>query len=298
MPAYELIAVDVDGTLLTSSGDITVRTRSALERALAGGARLAVATGRRRRTAEPILERLGLPHFLISSQGAAVWQDSLLLAHSHLPAAGARRALEIIRRHGMVTVILGNTLQEEVIWVDGDWSSNERVAQYLKQNVHLVQPFSPEAFAHDPVEFIVMDTIGRLEQVDKALTGRIPPPPSEDPPIQEGRGTPEGLAGEKALWRVIFSRNQFTAGGAIEVVGPDTSKASGLAFLCTYLQITPEQVIAFGDNVNDVEMLEFAGLGVAMGNSTPEARAAAERLAPTNDEDGIAVVLAELELDR
>ena len=52
--------------------------------------------------------------------------------------------------------------------------------------------------------------------------------------------------------------------------------------------------MAFGDNVNDVEMLEFAGLGVAMGNATPDARAVAGRIAPSNDEDGIAAVLEDL----
>ncbi len=337
MPNYKLIAVDVDGTLLTSGGAISERTKGALRRAVAGGATLAVATGRRRRTAQPIVDQLELPHFLVASQGAIVWEDGSILAHSHLPAPAARGALEITRRHGMATVILGNALVEEVMWVDGDWQNNERLASYLKRNLPIVRPFSPQALDHDPVQFIVMDDMERLECLDEALTGHRPPPPSEDPPLQEGPsaypgpggettagGAPltkqpdlpsgrstaalprhafaDGLAGHpgagsrRPLWRVIFSRNQFSAGGAIEVVGPDTSKASALAVVCRRLAITPDQVIAFGDNVNDVEMLEFAGLGVAMGNSTADARAVARRIAPSNDEDGIAVTLEALGL--
>ncbi|HEX2034598.1 MAG TPA: Cof-type HAD-IIB family hydrolase [Chloroflexota bacterium] len=287
MTDYKLIAVDVDGTLLTSRGVISPRTRAALRHAIAGGAQLVVATGRRRTSARPILEPLKLPYILVSSQGAAVWQDGALVAHSHLPAPAARIALEIIRQHGLATAILGNSLQEEVIWVDGNWHSDPRLAAYLKRNQHVVRPFHPAAFDHDPIEFIVMGSMERLERLDEALTGHHVAP-AVDPPAEAGPTE------EHPLWRVIFSRNQFTAGGAIEVVGPTTSKAAALAVLCERLGLTPSQVVAFGDNVNDVEMLEFAGLGVAMGNATDDARAVADRIAPSNDEDGIAVVLEEL----
>jgi HAD superfamily hydrolase (TIGR01484 family) len=231
-----------------------------------------------------------VPHFLVASQGAAIWQNGQILFHSHLPAQNARLALDIIRQHSLTTIILGNALREDLIWVDGDVRANERIAAYLSRNQQVVRDFAPEALAHDPIEFILMDTVERLEAVDRALTGHAPPPPSEDPPAQVG---PEGTG---ALWRVIFSRNQFTAGAAIEVVGPDTSKAAALEFLCARLGITPQQVIAFGDTGNDEEMLEFAGMGVAMGNATADARAVATRIAPSNDDDGIAVVLEELRI--
>ncbi len=299
---YKLIAVDVDGTLLTSSGAISRRTKAALRRAVAHGAALAIATGRRRLTAQPILDQLDLPYVLVASQGATVWEHDTIISHSHLPSPAARVALDINRSHGMATAILGNALIDDVIWVDGDWQANERLASYLKRNLHIVRPFGPATLEHDPIQFIIMDEMERLERLDEALTGHRAPPPSEDPPLQEGpAATPELVAppdGEQgqALWRVIFSRNQFTAGGAIEVVGPDTSKATALAVLCQRLAITPAQVIAFGDNVNDVEMLAFAGLGVAMGNCTDDARAVADHIAPSNDKDGIAVTLESLGL--
>jgi hydroxymethylpyrimidine pyrophosphatase-like HAD family hydrolase len=290
VPDYKLIAVDVDGTLLNSAGEITERTKGALRRAVAGDVALAIATGRRRRTAQPIVDQLGVPYYLVSSQGAALWQDGQLLAHSHLPAANARAALGIIRGLGMAAAMLGNALQEEVIWAAGAWRANPRMFAYLSRNLRFVRPFVPSALDHDPIELIVVDSMERLERLDEALTGHRAPAPAEDAPAQEG---PTPVA---PLWRVIFSRNQFTAGGAVEVVGPDTSKASALGVLCQRLGITPAQVVAFGDNVNDLEMLEFAGLGVAMGNCTDDARATADRVAPSNDEDGIAVTLEELGL--
>jgi HAD superfamily hydrolase (TIGR01484 family) len=285
---YKLIAVDVDGTLLTSKGTISPRTREALLTATQKGIEVAVATGRRRSTARPILDQLDVPHFLVASQGAAVWRNGEILFHSHLPAESARAALDLIRRHGLATVILGNALREDVIWIDGDWHDNERIASYINRNRHVVREFDPEALEFDPIQFIVMDAQEKLEALDEELTGHTAPPPSEDAPAQSGPDT------RRALWRVIFSRNQFTAGPAIEIVGPQTSKAAALGVLCERLRITHHQVIAFGDNINDVEMLDFAGTGVAMGNATADARAAASRIAPSNDEDGIAVVLEEL----
>jgi hydroxymethylpyrimidine pyrophosphatase-like HAD family hydrolase len=287
---YKLIAVDVDGTLLTSKGVISERTRGVLRCAVQRGVVLAVATGRRRRTAEPILAGLELPHFLVSSQGAALWQNGDLLAHSHLPAPNAGAALEVIRGLAMTALILGNAAQEDVIYVDGDWEDNERLSAYVSRNRQHVRPFADQTLSQDPVELILMDTMERLERLDEALTGHHAPPPSEDPPAQEGPTE------SRPLWRVIFSKNQFTSGGAIEVVGPETSKAAALDTLGRRLGIAPSQMVAFGDNVNDLEMLAFAGLGVAMGNSTADAIAAADRVAPSNDEDGIAVTLEALGL--
>jgi HAD superfamily hydrolase (TIGR01484 family) len=293
---YKLIAVDVDGTLLTSKGIITDRTRSALGRALEGGASLAVATGRRRRSAAPIVAPLELPHFLVCSQGAVVWEGASIVYHSHLPASSARRALEVIREHGLVAVVFANAFDEEVIWVDGDWQSNPGAERYVTRASRgqdsPVRALTPEALEHDPIQFILFDSIEKLEQVNEALTGHaLPPAPPTGEPVVE-----DGPSGRTPLWRLIFSRNQFTTGGAIGIVGPDTSKATALAYLCQRLGITREQVIAFGDNVNDLEMLEFAGLGVAMSNGTPGAKAAAQKIAPSNDEDGIAAVLEEVGL--
>lgn len=294
VPDYKLIALDIDGTLLTSQRTISARTRRALANAVERGVTLTIATGRRRRTAKPIVEQLDLPHYLVVSQGAAVWQDGQVIHHSHLPRDAARDALEIIRAHGLCTAILSNALlpeHEEVIWADGNWRSNPRLADYLTRNQPWVRDFEPAALAHDPIEFIVMDDLARLEALDRALTGHPAPPPAEDAPAQPGPRP------EAPRWRVIFSRNQFTAGGAIEVVGPATSKAAALQVLCDRLGITRDEVMAFGDNVNDVEMLEFAGLGVAMGNATDDVKAlirrrgARGRITAGNDEDGIALVL-------
>lgn len=84
-----------------------------------------------------------------------------------------------------------------------------------------------------------------------------------------------------------------TVSGAafLEVAKAGVTKASGLASVCRQLGITPDEVLAFGDNVNDCEMLRWVGHGVAMGNATPEALAAADEMTASNDEDGVAMVI-------
>jgi hydroxymethylpyrimidine pyrophosphatase-like HAD family hydrolase len=299
---YRLIAVDVDGTLLRSDGTISQRTRGALARALGRGASIAVATGRRRRTALHILEQLDLPHYLVASQGAVTWHDDEIIDHAHLPVASARRALDILERRGHNAIIFGNSFQPEVIWASGDWRANPRVADYLRrgsrgENAPLVRDLTAgSVIEHDPIEIIVFDTRERLDALDEELTGHAPPPPSVDPPLQQDETHPQ------PLWRVIYSIGQFTAGPAIEIVGPKTSKEHALRKLCKRLGCTPEEVIAFGDNVNDLEMLHFAGMGVCMENGTEDAKAVVRAkganglICPSNDDDGIAAMLEELGL--
>jgi HAD superfamily hydrolase (TIGR01484 family) len=289
-----LIAVDVDGTLLRSDGTISERTRAALAGALARGATLAVATGRRRRTALPILNQLALPHYLVASQGAVTWWEHAIVDHAHLSRAAAAEVLALLERNQMQGVIFSNAFQEEeVIWAFGDWRANDHVAGYFKppDRAELRRDLDSIHLEADPIEILVFDTMDRLEALDEQLTGHVAPPPSVDPPAQPGPTE------RRPRWRVIFSRNQFTTGGAIEVVGPDTSKARSLGVLCERLGITPADVIAFGDNVNDVEMLAFAGQAYAMANGTPDAkRAARGQECPSNNDDGIAVTLERLGL--
>ena len=133
-----------------------------------------------------------------------------------------------------------------------------------------------------------MDTMERLERLDEALTGHRAPPPRRGPP------GPGGPTESRPLWRVIFSKNQFTSGGAIEVVGPGHFQGAALDTLGRRLGIAPSQMVAFGDNVNDLEMLAFAGLGVAIGSSTADAIARPTAWPQRGDEDRIAVTLEAL----
>ncbi|MBC7260382.1 MAG: HAD family phosphatase [Chloroflexi bacterium] len=100
----------------------------------------------------------------------------------------------------------------------------------------------------------------------------------------------QDYVGDRA--HVVASNTQI-----VEIIMPGISKATGMAWLAAYLGVPREETIAMGDGDNDVEMLEWAGLGIAMGNATPAAKAAADWIAPSVEEDGVAVALQRFVLD-
>jgi Cof subfamily protein (haloacid dehalogenase superfamily) len=270
---YALVAIDVDGTLLTSHGEVSPRTRAALASAVDAGATIVLATGRRLRSARPIAAMLAHPPLLLCSQGATLWRDGTLLYHQHMSVRAAEAVVDAARTCDMQTVVFGHAATPatvDLLYVDGDWQANERLRWYLGRNVDCVRPYTPGCLADGPAQTFTLDATERLDRLHDALLRH-----------------PDAAH----LYRVIYSSTQFRVGGAIEVLHPQASKAAALAFLCAELDIGPENVIAFGDNVNDVEMLAFAGLGVAMANGSAEARAVAGLVAPSNDEDGVAAVL-------
>lgn len=275
------MALDVDGTLLTSQGTIAHRTRRAIQAAQERGVLVVLATGRPRSGALKIAADLGGDAMLMVNQGAALWRREDLLFHRPLSAVAARRAVEVARAHSCVTMVFPHATLTNAIWIDGEWATHPRVSRYVTRDLPEVREFGDgrDALAQDPVAVVVLDVLDRLSILDGALAAAA-----------NGRGTGD----TNPPWRVIFSHTAMASGGAIEVLHPTVSKAAPLRHLCHTLGISPAEVVAFGDNVNDVEMLQFAGMGVAMGNASLEARAAARLITGSHDEDGIAQVLEQL----
>ncbi len=299
MPQYRLLALDIDGTLLNSERVITPRTRAAVLAARAAGMVVVIATGRGPRSAHTVVDSLGLgePLVLVATQGATVWDNGELVLNQPLAAAAARRVVELSLAAGVAALVVPALHRGDAMYLAGSTASTDRLwdyAQpadrtirplltaatdrlrgYAQRNGGNVRPYDPAALHDDPLAVYMMDDWRRLTAVNERLTG--------DPTAHD-------------QWRVIFSRTALATTAAIEVLHPSVSKGLALDVLCRRFGIEREQVLAFGDNVNDVEMLEFAGLGVAMANGSPESLTVADRITASNDEDGIAVVLEELGL--
>ena len=295
MTDYRLLALDIDGTLLNSERVITPRTRAAVLAARAAGMMVVIATGRGPRSAHLVVDNLGLgePLVLVATQGATVWDSGRIT----LAAAAARRVVELSLAAGVAALVVpalhrgdsmylaGSSAATDRLWAYAQptdrtirpllTAATDRLRAYAQRNGGNVRPYDPAALHDDPLAVYMMDDWRRLIAVNERLTG--------DPTAPD-------------QWRVIFSRTALATTAAIEVLHPSVSKGLALDVLCRRFGIEREHVLAFGDNVNDVEMLEFAGLGVAMANGSPEALAVADRITASNDEDGIVVVLEELGL--
>lgn len=255
-----LVAVDLDGTLLRSDGSVSDRTRGALARAHAHGAQIVITTGRPPRLVHPLAERIGVADIAICANGALVVELATgAVLHQHpLGEAVARR------------LVLG--LRAEL---PGILFSLELGLDFARE------PAYHETFRPPPAPRYA-DALELLREPVTKLLARHPSAPFADVLAAAQR-----IGGSGAV--------ATTAGGTVvEISGAMVTKATALATLCTAEGISPDEVIAFGDAPNDLDLLAFAGHSVAVGNAHPDVLAAVDEVTGANDDDGVALVLERL----
>lgn len=273
---YRLLALDVDGTLLDSEGVLRPRVRAAVRAAAAAGAVVALATGRRYASAVEIAAALDLPTPLILHNGAVVRLagSDEILAETPLDPAAAQAAAQEIQAAGCQVVAFPARAGAEAVLAGPAELDGELAALYLAECEATVvrRPLAALFDEGPPLTLVVMDDLPRLDALEARLAGRA-----------DCRLTRNSFP----LWGRIFH--------VLDVLAPDCSKATALRQLADRLGIAPTEIVAAGDHWNDVEMLEAAGLGIAMGSAPAAVQARADRVAPSSEEDGLAVVLETLE---
>jgi hypothetical protein len=237
--------------------------RDALGAAQAAGMRVVLATARPVRVVRPLAAALGLGGHAICLGGAQrydldadrlVGEDRL----DHGTATDVLGALRAAHPDVLVVAEVGLDIHVEHGFSLGDWGFRDLPAHTVRGSLARLDPGVTALLAghaHVPLD--------ELELVAAAAAGR--------------RAT--------ITW---------SGGPHIEVFAPGVSKAAGLAALCAELGIAREDVVAVGDHRNDVEMVRWAGRGVAVANAVPELLAAADGVVPANTDDGVAVLVAEL----
>lgn len=261
-----LIATDVDGTLLDENEEVTPRTRAAVLAAVDAGARFILATGRPPRWIAPVVDALGFAPMAVCANGAVVYDsaaDRILSARTlsaEVLAELAEVATRIIPGAGLAVERIGTRAHDAA--TPGFLSSPGYEHAWLNPDnteVSLADVLSAPA-----VKLLIRKAGARSADMAAALAPHV------------------GLQGD-----LTYSTNN----GLIEVVPLGVSKATGVDEIAGPLGITAEDVVAFGDMPNDIPMLLWAGLGVAMGNAHAEAKAAADEVTTPNSDDGLARVL-------
>lgn len=267
---YRMLVADVDGTLMARNGHVSPRVRAAIRAALAAGTLVVLATGRWFRSARPIARELGLDLPIILHNGALV-KDLVtgdVLDHCHLPRDMAERAIAIIRDHGLQPIVYENVFSGELL-VTGPAALDSRfTAQYLATKTDHLRRVQLDdlRLVDDPIQLAVADTAERA-----------------DPLVAE-------LA--KGPWQTVTSMSLAVPDARfVEVLSPGCSKATAMQRLATGRGVGLHEVVAVGDNYNDLDMIEAAGLGVAMGNAPPDVRARADVVVPGVEEDGLAIAI-------
>ncbi|MXY95205.1 MAG: HAD family phosphatase [Caldilineaceae bacterium SB0664_bin_27] len=262
---YSVLAVDLDDTLLADDGTISPRTMAALDSWQALGRRIVVATGRPPRSAKLVHPYLNdFP--MICYNGAWIELQGNVLFQATIPVDDARRIVGAIQ-NGAPGCRLGIEI-DDTLYVNGGtaWTRAHLVSDVL-------------AHTNRPAAKILTS----LEELDAAQ------PLSLNGQAVVGKPSETFLRGLPETCRALISPKY----DLVQVIPYGASKAAALRWLLDRWGVGMEEMISFGDDVNDVEMVAEAGLGVAMSNAVPEVKAAADRMTVTNEEDGVAVVLEE-----
>ncbi|MDL2263257.1 Cof-type HAD-IIB family hydrolase [Synergistaceae bacterium OttesenSCG-928-I11] len=253
-----LIATDLDGTLLDGTGNIPPRNRDALVRAMARGVIVTIATGRMFHSANRFAAEIGVKVPLICYNGAMVrYPDGRTLYHHRLDMSIARRALAIFRERRIYV----QSYIEDVLYIRD--AGDEEFVAYLKHFGIEGRAIGDDLYAPSvaPTKLLAMtDDI----EASHALMREF-----------------QDLFGPDLY--VTSSNANF-----VELMNPVVNKARSLTALAGDLGVPMENVMTLGDGENDVEMLRAAGTGVAMANGRQSAKDAADAVAPTGDECGVA----------
>jgi Cof subfamily protein (haloacid dehalogenase superfamily) len=277
-----LLALDLDGTLLDRRGRISDRNRSALGRARDSGIRVAVVTGRRFRDSRPIALELGLDVPLIAHNGALTKHAQSLetVAVLPLPLDAAREALRIGRDSGADPLLSDDHEGLGVLVFDHLSGDNAAVHKYIAwaRQIHgdeeggdaVRQVDSLEAYMdHEPVHLAFSGTCNRMDQLFELLQSE--------------------LRSRVKILCTKYPEQDFTL---LDVVNPAASKGAGVAAAAAELEIAPNEIMAIGDNYNDLEMLLLAGTGVVMANAPLSLREIAGLFPTTsNEDDGVAMAI-------
>lgn len=295
MQKARLIAIDVDGTLLHSDGHVSARNLSALRDAESRGIEIVIATGRRHCYAMRVLRGLDRPAHtvLISSNGTVIRTlGSELLHRSHMPVETARWLCEHVKEfRGTLVLTFDKVLpsgedERGALVCEGVDELNASISRWMEVNEPYIQHVSPIERALDEAAPIQMMLCGPIERMREAEAHLL-----TDVRITnvDGRCDP-GI--EVTLHRTEYPHRDLYI---LDILPSGCSKASALLHLAELRGIEASEIIAIGDNWNDVPMLQMAGQAAVMANAPTDLRAlAAERgwmIAPPNDEDGVAAVI-------
>jgi len=279
-PPPRLIAIDVDGTLLpTNSQIISERNAQTLRAAQAAGITVVIATGRRPAYTVPLLANLGLRADtpLIASNGAVLSTlGGGVIDRCHMPARVARGLCGVLRPFGSVVFTFDRPGRGELILEDLE-AAHGRIAMWVETNRNAIEVVKPLELAlvdcDDPVQGMAAGTISEMREAEKALKA------SE-------------WSAECESVRTEYPARDISI---LDLLPPGVSKGWALERLATRLGIDRKETMAIGDNWNDLSMLEWAGQRIVMANAAEELRTLAKtrgwKLAPSNDEDGVAIVL-------
>lgn len=257
---YKLIAIDIDDTLINDDKEVTPATQQALEQAVAKGVVVTLATGRAYASAKNIARQTGLNVPIITYQGALIKNllDENVLYERNLPVEAAHKLLEYCLEHNLHL----QTYVDDKLYAREE---NQKLIDYTTLNgtKYYVEPDFAKMAAMPTPKMLIIDDPDYLDEITPVL---------------------RELLGDQV--HITKSKPNF-----LEIMHHEGTKGHALKFLADHFGCDISQTIAIGDSWNDHEMIEAAGLGVAMGNAIPALKELADYVTASNNEDGVKQVI-------
>jgi Cof subfamily protein (haloacid dehalogenase superfamily) len=265
-----LIGIDIDGTLLDASGQMPAANRDAIHQAVVSGVHVALVTGRSYPFARPVAEGLPASLSLIVSNGAIERQmDGATLARRLLDRHQAARVLEATRRfRDGAALIFDRDEERQLVFETMDWEHPGRKAYWARNQTRISRSEPLEAaLSEDPIQVMFN---GGVEEM-RALVHDL-----------------HGLAGAFAVALTEYEHRDFSL---LDVTAPAATKGQALAWRAAQLGLTRDEVMAIGDNFNDLGMLEYAGLAVVMENAVSGLKTRGWHVTGHQNDGGVAAAI-------
>jgi Cof subfamily protein (haloacid dehalogenase superfamily) len=275
--AIRLIGIDVDGTLLDAHGRLLDANRDAIHEAVEAGIHVALVTGRSYPFARPVAEPLPVTVTLIVSSGAVERaMDGSVLARRLLDRVVAREVLASTQPHReAAALIFDRDDDRQVVFESMDWEHPNRKAYWMR-NQQLIAQSVPleEALVEDPIQVMFNGAVDVMRVLAESLR-------------RQARGFAVSLT--------EYEHRNFSL---IDITAPAATKGRALAWRAEQLGLRRDEVMAVGDNFNDLDMLEFAGTPVVMSNAVEGLKQRGWYVTGHQDEGGLADAIRRLALGR
>jgi Cof subfamily protein (haloacid dehalogenase superfamily) len=274
-PPIRLLALDIDGTLLNPEFQISPADMAALRRAHAEGVEVVAVTGRRHTFALPIVQQLGFDLWVISSNGAVTRSLAGETFHRDLlPAETCRLLCSHMQEFRGNTVLTFDTEAKGAIVLEHMNELSASIQRWLEKNLQFIDFVVPleRSLTRDPVQAMFCGSIPRMQRALAVLAD-------------------SGLEREITVLRTEYPVRDLCM---VDVLNQGCSKGHALERWAAYRGVPRKEVMAIGDNYNDIEMLAFAGVPFIMGNAAEDLRRDGWRVTLPNDQNGVAAAIEQV----
>ena len=280
---YKLMAIDLDGTLLNSFGEVSQETREALKKAKEQGTEVVLSSGRPISSTESLAVELGVDNYLISGNGAAVYDiknqeviyDRFLTKEQVLHIAKMCEENSFFYNVYTEEEVIASSLNYNVLFYHKE---NVKKIEEKRTHINVVQNIDEYIEQSGKEKFLKITVCDESQFIFNSIMKRL-----------------KEIKGIDVLEVEYMSKKKIRSGTEdidiqyyyTEVTNENVNKWTAIEFLLDKLNIKKEEVIAIGDNMNDKEMIQEAGLGVVMGNSNPKMKELADEIVSDNNSEGV-----------